>query len=107
MECRNVAVVGAGTMGRGIAHVAALAGYQTWLADVDQSTLQKSLTEVEHDLAVAVAREKISEVQRSAALSRLELVTDLDSVVSTCDLVIEAVPERMALKQEILSLIHI
>ena len=59
MECRNVVVVGAGTMGRGIAHVAALAGYQTWLTDVDESTLQKSLAEVEHDLAAAVAREKI------------------------------------------------
>ncbi|KAA1299614.1 MAG: 3-hydroxyacyl-CoA dehydrogenase family protein [SAR202 cluster bacterium] len=103
MECRNVVVVGAGTMGRGIAHVAALAGYQTWLADVDESTLQKSLTEIEHDLAAAVAREKISEVQRSAALSRLELASDLNSVVPTCDLVIEAVPERMALKQEIFS----
>ena len=90
-------------MGRGIAHVAALAGYQTWLTDVDESTLQKSLTEVEHELAAAVAREKISEVQRSAALSRLELATDLDSVVHTCDLVIEAVPERMVLKQEIFS----
>lgn len=101
MECRNVVVVGAGTMGRGIAHVAALAGYQTWLTDVDESTLQKSLAQVEHDLAAAVAREKISEVDRSAALSRLELATDLDSVVSTCDLVIEAVPERMDLKQEI------
>jgi len=88
-------------MGRGIAHVAALAGYQTWLTDVDESTLQKSLTEVEHDLAAAVARGKISEVQRSAALSRLELATDLDSVVHTCDLVIEAVPERMDLKQEV------
>ena len=103
MECRKVVVVGAGTMGRGIAHVAALAGYQTWLTDVDESTLQKSLTEVEHELAAAVAREKISEVQRSAALSRLELATDLDSVVHTCDLVIEAVPERMVLKQEIFS----
>lgn len=90
-------------MGRGIAHVAALAGYQTWLTDVDESTLQKSLTEVEHELAAAVAREKISEAQRSAALSRLELATDLDSVVHTCDLVIEAVPERMVLKQEIFS----
>ena len=46
MECRNVVVVGAGTMGRGIAHVAALAGYQTWLADVDESTLRKSLAEI-------------------------------------------------------------
>ncbi len=90
-------------MGRGIAHVAALAGYQTWLTDVDESTLQKRLTEVAHDLAAAVAREEISEVQRSAALSRLELATDLDSVVHTCDLVIEAVPERMVLKQEIFS----
>ena len=71
MECRNVVVVGAGTMGRGIAHVAALAGYQTWLVDVDESTLQKSLTEIEHDLAAAVARAKISEVQRSAALLSL------------------------------------
>ena len=43
MECRKVVVVGAGTMGRGIAHVAALAGYQTWLTDVDESTLQKVL----------------------------------------------------------------
>jgi len=90
-------------MGRGIAHVAALAGYQTWLTDVDESILQTSLAEVEHDLAASVAQEKISEVQRSAALSRLELATDLDSVVHTCDLVIEAVPERMVLKQEIFS----
>ena len=77
MECRKVVVVGAGTMGRGIAHVAALAGYQTWLTDVDDSTLQQSLTAVDHDLAAAVARGKISEVQRSAALSRLELAPDL------------------------------
>jgi 3-hydroxybutyryl-CoA dehydrogenase len=96
-----VAVVGAGTMGRGIAQVAALGGYAATLYDSDPGQLTRARETVETTLAKGVARGKLTEAERTSALERLRLETDLAGAVIDADLVIEAIPEDIALKREL------
>jgi 3-hydroxybutyryl-CoA dehydrogenase len=96
-----VAVVGAGTMGRGIAQVAAQRGYAATLHDADPDQLRNARAWVETTLAKGVERGKVSESERSEALERLRFEGDLDQAVIDADLVIEAVPEDIALKREL------
>ena len=98
---RSVAVIGAGTMGRGIAQVSALAGFATRLFDVDVQILEEGMNQIDQQLAEGVARDKITEDDRTLALAHLSAVDDLGEAVQDIDLMIEAVPERMALKQQI------
>lgn len=95
---QTVGVIGAGTMGHGIAHVAALAGYATKLFDVKPEAVQKGLSRVAENLQVGVDKGKVTADQRSAALARLSGADDL-AALAGCDLVIEAAPEDLALKQ--------
>ena len=94
----NIAVIGAGTMGRGIAHVAALGGYETTMFDLSAEVLDQARTVIQRNLDQGVARGKVEADTASAAVARLAVSTDLESAVRDADLVIEAVPETMALK---------
>ncbi|GBC82747.1 3-hydroxybutyryl-CoA dehydrogenase [bacterium HR10] len=98
---RTLAVIGAGTMGRGIAHVAALAGYTVYLHDVSAEILQKALAAIRDLLEEGVRRGKVTPQEKEAAESALHPVQRLEDAAPMADLVIEAVPEKLALKQEV------
>jgi 3-hydroxybutyryl-CoA dehydrogenase len=101
LSIQNVAVLGAGIMGRGIAHVAALGGYNTVLQDTSREQLEKSTNDVSAILEKGVAMGRVVDSEAVEARRRLRTVTSLDDAARQADLVIEAVPERMELKIEI------
>ncbi|HQQ95900.1 MAG TPA: 3-hydroxyacyl-CoA dehydrogenase NAD-binding domain-containing protein [Cyclobacteriaceae bacterium] len=96
---RTVAVVGAGTMGLGIAQVCIMSGYSTLLVDVNGDQLSKAISIIREQLELLVSRGKLGTAQKDESLSRLSSATDLNSVKA--DLIIEAVVERMSVKQEL------
>lgn len=98
-----VAVLGAGTMGRGIAHVVALAGHETRLYDVDAGVLANALESVRANLDRGVELGKVEGDARDSALAHLHTTVDLAAAVAETDLVIEAVPEKLELKRQVLS----
>jgi 3-hydroxybutyryl-CoA dehydrogenase len=97
----HVAVLGAGSMGHGIAQVSAMAGHTVSMRDVDREFVDRGLDGIEGNLAGGVERGKVSEREMEATLSRIEGTTDLEAAVSGADLVVEAVPEEMELKKEV------
>ncbi|WP_331234348.1 3-hydroxyacyl-CoA dehydrogenase family protein [Natronorarus salvus] len=97
----HVAVLGAGSMGHGIAQVSAMAGHTVSLRDVEREFVDRGLDGIEGNLAGGVERGKVSEAEMEATLSRIEGTTDLESAVTDADLVVEAVPEEMELKKEL------
>jgi len=99
-EISNIAVLGGGTMGLGIAHVAALAGYTTHLFDVSAPALEKAEQRIHGNLDKGVEKGKVDAERAAAAKSRLTVGTELEAAVADSDLVIEAVPESIALKVE-------
>ena len=101
MQIKSIAVLGAGTMGRGIAHVAALAGFDTELYDVDEKALARAEESIHRNLDKGVELGKLDAARAEAAKDRLALDTDLGAAVEDADLVIEAAPESMALKVEL------
>ncbi|HLE85782.1 MAG TPA: 3-hydroxyacyl-CoA dehydrogenase [Thermoanaerobaculia bacterium] len=96
-----IAVLGGGTMGRGIAHVAALAGYRTRLSDVSPEVLESARRAIEKNLDKGVALGKVAADDAEAALERLSLHGGVREAVAGADLVIEAVPEVVSLKLEL------
>ena len=104
-EIKTIAVIGAGIMGRGIAHVAALGGYRTVLEDLIPGALRKAESEIRANLDKAVELKKISSENASGALSRLEYAGSVEEASREADLVIEAVPEEMESKIEIFTLL--
>ena len=104
-EVRTVAVIGAGTMGRGIAHAAALGGYRTILEDLLPNALRKAETEIRANLDKAVALGKVDSAEATAAFSRIEYAPSVDEAAREADLVIEAVPEEMESKIEIFTML--
>ena len=102
---KTIAVIGAGTMGRGIAHVAALGGYRTVLEDVLPAALRKAQDEIHRNLDKAVELEKVSSDKAKAALNLLEYAGSPEEAAREADLVIEAVPEEMESKIEIFTLL--
>jgi len=98
-QIARVAVIGAGTMGHGIAQVAAMAGYETRLTDAHPETLAAACDRIQTNLAGAVARGKMTQAQLEAATATLVPVTDLQTAIHEADLVIEAVVEELAIKQ--------
>ena len=100
-DIKRIAVLGAGTMGHGIAHVAAASGYETSLFDLSEQALDSGLAQIQVNLQKGVARGKVSEEEMETALARLDGHTDLALAVADADLVIEAVPEIMSLKKEL------
>ncbi len=97
----SVSVIGTGTMGLGIAHVAALGGFRTLLYDADPAAIERARQTIERNLEKGVARGKVEEAQASAALERLEGAAELGEAAGA-DLVIEAIPEDIRLKVELL-----
>jgi 3-hydroxybutyryl-CoA dehydrogenase len=100
MSFSIVGIVGAGTMGHGIAHVCALAGKSVLLYDVDDAGVNAGLRKVRGNLQVGVEKGKITADQRDAARAHLNGSSDLRDLRG-CDLVVEAIPEKLAMKQEL------
>jgi 3-hydroxybutyryl-CoA dehydrogenase len=95
----KVAVLGAGTMGHGIAQIAAQAGFKTVLYDVDGAALSKGMAKVRENLDAGVAKGKVTAEERESSLGRLQASTDLIAAADGVVLAVEAIPERMDLKE--------
>ena len=104
-EVKTIAVIGAGIMGRGIAHVAALGGYRTVLEDLLPNALRRAENEIRANLDKAVEIGKVLPADANAAFSRLEFAGSVEEAAREADLVIEAVPEEMESKIEIFTLL--
>jgi 3-hydroxybutyryl-CoA dehydrogenase len=102
---QTIAVIGAGIMGRGIAHAAALGGYRTILEDLLPNALRKAETEIRSNLDKAVDLKKVSAADADAAFKRLAYAGSVEEAARQADLVIEAVPEEMESKIEIFTLL--
>src|SRR2546426_1406 len=100
MEIKRIAVVGAGTMGNGIAHVFARSGYSVVLCDVEQRFLERALETISTNLEREVAKNKITIDDKASALKRIEPVADRGKLAG-CDFVIEAATEKFDVKAEI------
>ena len=98
---RTVTVLGAGTMGAGIAQVAAQAGSRVILQDIKQEFVDKGMQRVRDSLAIGVQKQKVTQEQADATLSRMTATTDRVAAAKEADLVIEAVPEILDLKNSI------
>lgn len=99
-QITHVGILGAGTMGHGIAHVCAAAGFEVVLYDVTAALAQAGVEKIKKNLEIGVEKKKVTPADRDAALSRLSPTGTL-AEVAPCQLVIEAVPERMELKQKL------
>jgi 3-hydroxybutyryl-CoA dehydrogenase len=99
MAIEKIAVIGAGTMGHGIAQVAAQAGFKVTLEDINDDFVARGLTHIKENLQKGVERGKLKEEDMQAALSRVQPATDLKDAAADADLVIEAVVEKLAAKQ--------
>ena len=98
---KNIAVIGAGTMGNGIAHTFAQFGYQVHLVDISQNSLDKGIATVTRNLDRMLAKEKISNEDKLQTLANIKTFTSLKEGVQHCDLVIEAATENIDLKLNI------
>jgi 3-hydroxybutyryl-CoA dehydrogenase len=97
-EIRHVAVIGAGTMGHGIAQVSAQAGYDVTLLDSAPDVVQHALDRIRDNLDEGVRRQKLTQAERNATLERLTGEQDIAATATSADLIIEAIPERLDLK---------
>ena len=97
----TIAVIGAGTMGHGIAQVAAAAGFRVLLNDVDRDSLARGVSAIESNLAKGIQRGKLTEEERDRTLQQIHGTTNLQSC-ATSDLIVEAAPEKLELKKEVL-----
>jgi 3-hydroxybutyryl-CoA dehydrogenase len=100
MEIKNVGVVGAGTMGNGIAHVFAKSGYNVVLVDVEQTFLDRAMSAIGKNLVREVAKGKLTAEQREAALKRITPGVGR-AQLATCDFVVEAATEQLKVKIEL------
>lgn len=98
---QRIAVCGAGTMGHGIAQVAAMAGYQVLLYDIDGAFVSKGLSKIRENLEKGVEKGKVVREDMEAAFDRLLGTTDLEHAAAKVALVIEAVPEKMTIKADL------
>ena len=98
----KIGVIGAGQMGNGIAHVAALAGLDVLLNDISEDRIKAGLATINGNLARQVSRQRISEEERKVALARITPAETLDALAD-CDLVIEAATEKEEVKRKILA----
>jgi 3-hydroxybutyryl-CoA dehydrogenase len=98
---RQIAVIGTGTMGRGIAYLAAVAGYDTIIHDADAAALDAARASVESSLKKQTEKGKVTADAAAAAMERLQVAADLEPAVRQADLIIEAVPEDVDLKKNI------
>lgn len=99
---KTVAVLGAGTMGNGIAHVFARAGFHVILRDVEERFLQRGMDTIGKNLDREVKKGKLTEAERPGVLARLKPVTDMNAIAAA-DFVVEAVPEKIEIKRAVLN----
>jgi 3-hydroxybutyryl-CoA dehydrogenase len=99
---KTVAVLGAGTMGNGIAHVFARAGFQVVLRDVEERFLQRGMETITKNLDREVKKGKLTEAEKPNVLSRLRTATDMNAIAAA-DFVVEAVPEKLEIKRAVLT----
>lgn len=104
MDVKTIGVIGAGTMGRGIAYAAAFGGYRTVLEDVSPEMLEQGMEYIRKALEEGVSRGKVTGSQRDTALAGLSGARSVEEVCRQADLLIEAVPEEMELKLELFTL---
>ena len=104
-QVKTVAVIGAGIMGRGIAHAAAIGGYRTILEDLVPAALRRAESEIRSNLDKAVELGKVAAPEADAAFHRLEYAGSVEEAAREAELVIEAVPEEMESKIEIFTLL--
>jgi 3-hydroxybutyryl-CoA dehydrogenase len=100
MEIKRVGVIGAGTMGNGIAHVFARSGYSVILCDVEPKFLERGFATITKNLEREVAKNKITAEEKESTLKRIEPVTERGRMAE-CDFIVEAVTERLEIKTEI------
>ena len=98
---KNVAVIGAGTMGNGIAHTFAQSGYKVQLIDISQSSLDRGISTITKNLDRMVAKERISEAQKNETLANITTFTNVEEGVEYASLVVEAATENVDLKLKI------
>lgn len=98
---KKIGIIGAGQMGSGITQVCAQAGYDVVLSDISEAALEKSLAGISRNFDRQIQKGKLSEADKTAALSRIVTGTDL-SIFGDCDLVVEAATENEALKRDLL-----
>ena len=100
-DIERVAVLGAGNMGHGITEVAALAGYDVAMRDINEELVQDGYEQIEWSLSKLAEKDQISDEEAEAAEERIDAVVDLEEAVADADVVIEAVPERMDIKKDV------
>lgn len=98
---KNIAVIGAGTMGNGIAHTFAQSGFNVNLIDLSQASLDRAIATISKNLDRMVAKEKITESDKNTTLGNITTFTDMDKGVANVDLVVEAATENVELKLNI------
>lgn len=98
-DIQTIAIVGAGTMGSGIAQLSAMAGYQTLLYDLDAAQLEKANASIAKNLDKGIERGKVTEAQKNQALEKLQLTDNLNDLVA--EVVVEAIVERLEPKVEL------
>ena len=103
LQMKNITVIGAGTMGNGIAHVFAQNGFQVSLVDISENALQKALTSISNNLDRMLAKEKISQEEKEGTLERIQTFTSIEKGIANADLVVEAATENLLLKKKIFS----
>ncbi|WP_178988104.1 3-hydroxyacyl-CoA dehydrogenase family protein [Winogradskyella schleiferi] len=98
---KNIAVIGAGTMGNGIAHTFAQSGFKVQLIDISEASLKRGMDTISRNLDRMVAKEKISEADKSDTLGNIKTFTNTEEGVKNADLVVEAATENLDLKLKI------
>ena len=102
----SITIVGAGTMGNGIAHVCAMAGFPVKLMDSSEEQLRMALQTIEKNLTRMAEKQKIKPIEVGASLARIQTFTDIMQAVPGADMVLEVVPEQLSLKKQIWSQIE-
>src|SRR6266567_3084175 len=104
MDVKTIAVIGAGTMGRGIAYAAAFGGYNTVLEDVSRHVLEQGVAWIRQSFEEGVARDKVDGGVRDKALALISTAGNVEDAIRDADLIIEAVPEELEMKLELFTI---
>src|SRR5258705_9926500 len=104
---RQISILGTGTMGRGIAYLSAVAGYDTVLFDADAGALDSAKAAIESILRKGVEKGKVTDAQATDAIARVQLIPEIEPAVSGADLILEAVPESYELKTDLFAQVYL
>ena len=104
MNVKTIAVIGAGTMGRGIAYAAALGGYNTVLEDVSRQVPEQGVAWIKQSFEEAVVRGKVEGGVRDEALSLISTASNVEDAIRDAELIIEAVPDELEMKLELFTI---